>query len=148
MRRLFPALILVFSVSSLLISLLGDSGLAAYARLDAYRRRLAANVADLQARNTALSAKLQAVRADPETALVMARAQGLTAPGDSVVKLEGRPTAPEVNVVGDLLRYRAPPATRNALIKTLCAFAALALIAASILRLRRERKRPHAAAGR
>jgi len=148
MRRLFPALVMVFATASLLISLLGDSGVMAFARLSAYRQELAANVADLQARNAALAARLEAVRADPETAKVMSRAQGLYEPGETVVKLEGHPSPPEVTVVGDLLRYRAPPAGHNALIKTLAAAAAGAFMLWSIFRMRKERKRTDAAAGR
>jgi cell division protein FtsB len=144
MRRLFPVLILVFSVASLLIYLFGDSGLLSYAALSSYRERLSANVADLEARHGELQGRLAAVRSDPETAKVMARSQGYFEPGDQVVKIEGTSSPRELNVVGDLLRYRKPSETRNAAIKSAAAGIALTLLAWAFLRARRGRKRAHA----
>ncbi len=144
MRRLFPVLMLVFSVASLLIYLFGDSGLFSYAALASYKAKLAANVSDLEARNNQLLGRLTAVRTDPDTEKVMARSQGWYEPGEQVVKIEGISSPQELTVVGDLLRYRKPSETRNAAIKSAAAGMALTLLAWALLSARRGRKRANA----
>jgi hypothetical protein len=144
MRRLFPVLILVFSVASLLIYLFGDSGLLSYAALSSYRAKLAANVADLEARHGGLQGRLTAVRTDPDTEKVMARSQGWYEPGEQVVKIEGISPPQELNMVGDLLRYRKPSETHNSAIKSAAAAIALILLAWALVGARRGRKRANA----
>jgi cell division protein FtsB len=144
MRRLFPLLILIFSTSSVVIFLLGDSGLTAFDDLAAYRDRLAANVASLEARNAELQARLTRLRDDPESAKVLARDLGLFEPGDHVIKLEGRPVRTEVHAVGDLLRYHGAPTARSRIIKTTGAALSLAALAWSLARVLLERRRAHA----
>jgi cell division protein FtsB len=148
MRRLFPLLILVFSAASLVIFFFGDSGVLSQDDLARYRDRLAANVADLEARNAALQARLTQLRDDPTTTRVMARDLGLFAPGDAVVRIEGLPKRPETNAVGDLLRYRREPDARNAVVKTVGIGLSMVLFAWGLLRSAAGRRRAHAAQGR
>ena len=148
MRRILPLLLLVFAAASLLTFAFGDSGLLALGSLAGYRDRLAANVASLEARNAALQARLQAVRTDPDTEKVLARDLGLVEPGERVVRIEGTAPQPERSVVGDLLRYHAPPTTRNAAIKAVATVGALVLLLLAFLRSRRDRRASHAGISR
>ncbi len=148
MRRLFLLLTVVFSVASLLIFLLGDSGVLAYDDLAGYRARLAANVADLEARNAGLEARLKQVRDDPDTERVMARSLGLYDPGDEVIRIEGRQTPQEVNAVGDLLRYRGGPPARSSVIKAASLGLSVLLLVLALLRSAAVRRRVHAGQGR
>jgi cell division protein FtsB len=148
MRRLFPTLILVFAVSSLLIFLLGDSGLLARNDLAVYREQLAANVASLEARQADLESRLARLRSDPDTVRVLARGQGLYEPGEAVVRLEGAPSRPDINAVGDLLKYHGGPEARNAVIKTAGVGLSIALIAWALLQSTAARRRAHAGPGR
>ncbi len=141
MRRIFPVLVLLFSLASLLIFLLGDSGLAAYDDLAAYRDRLAANVASLAARNGDLQARLARLRDDPDTERVMARDLGLFQPGERVIHLEGSPGKPEIHAVGDLLRYRGAPSARNGIIKAAGVCLALLALGWSLARALAGRRR-------
>src|SRR5882724_11625230 len=133
MRRLFPILILVFSTASLVIFFFGDSGVLSQRDLSRYRDQLAANVADLENRDAELQARLTQLRDDPATTQLMARDLGLFAPGDAVVRIEGLPSRPETNAVGDLLRYRREPDARNAVVKTVGLGLSIVLIAWGML---------------
>lgn len=148
MRRLFPALVLVFVVSTLLILLFGDSGIMAYRKLDAYREALAANVADLRARHDELRAALERTRTDPSRTIVLARDLGLYRPGETVVKIEGRPPRVEGYAVGALVKMRQGTRSRNPVIKAAGVSVALLLAAWLYLSSRAARRRAHAAPGR
>jgi cell division protein FtsB len=148
MRRLFPILILVFAVSSLVIFFLGDSGVLSHDDLAGYRDRLAANVVDLEARNAQLQATLKQLRDDPSTTRVLARDLGLFEPGDAVVRIEGLSNRSQVNAVGDLLRYRKGPDARNAMIKTVGLGISVVLLAWGLLRSITGKRRLDAGQGR
>ena len=148
MRRLFTLLILVFAVSSLLIFLIGDSGVLALDDLAAYRDKLAANVASLDARHAELESRLSLLRSDPATEKLLARSFGLYEPGDAVVRLEGTPVRPEINAVGDLLKYRGGTEARTSFIKAAGACLSIAILAWALLQSMAARRRAHAGAGR
>ncbi len=148
MRRLFPVLIVVFSVSSLLIFLFGDSGVMAHDDLASYRARLAANVADLEERNAELEARLKQLRGDPETERVLARDLGLYEPGDEVIRIEGRQAPSEVNAVGDLLRYRGGSPARSSVIKAAALGLSLLLLGRAVFLSLAARRRTNAGPGR
>jgi cell division protein FtsB len=144
MSRLLPIGITAFIVASLAIFFFGDSGLTAFQSGLRYERSLAANVEDLKQRNDQLQARLQLLKTDRESIIIMAREIGMYEPGDRVVKLAGRSPRPQLYVMGDLLRMRKAGSTRNAAFKeiTLLAtpfFLLLALVAARLARKREKR---------
>jgi cell division protein FtsB len=140
MRRLLPIFVAGFAVASILIYFFGDSGLVAYRRLDGYRQALAANVVNLQERNTKLTQELAALRDDPQRSLVLARRIGLYRAGDEVVKLEGfaLPTSP--NEVGALLKLRKSKTSKNVIFKA-TGIGISGLLAGFALAASRRRKR-------
>lgn len=144
MSRLLPIGIIAFIIASLAIFFFGDSGLAAYRSRSRYERSLAANVEELKHRNDELQARLGLLKTDRESIVIMAREIGLYEPGETVMKLVGRPHRAPLYAMGDLLRMRKVDSTRNAAFKewVLVAtpvFLLLALVAARISR-KREKK--------
>lgn len=129
MNRLVPIGICAFIAASLAIFFLGDSGLSAFAGLSRYEASLEANVESLKLRNQELQAELDGLKTDPERVRVLARDIGMYAPGETVVKIVGRPPRPESYAVGDLLRLRRPEPTGNMRVKE----AALGAVAAVML---------------
>ena len=94
MSRVLPIGITAFIVASLAIFFFGDSGLTAYRGRAQYARSLAANVEDLKQRNADLQARLQLLKTDRQSIIVLAREIGMYEPGDTVVKIVGRPPRP------------------------------------------------------
>jgi cell division protein FtsB len=144
MNRLLPIGIIAFIIASLAIFFFGDSGLAAYRSRSRYERSLAANVDELKQRNDELQACLRLLKTDRESIVIMAREIGLYEPGDTVVKLVGRPHRAPLYAMGDLLRMRKVDSTRNAAFKKSAlvatpVFLLLALVAARLSR-KREKK--------
>jgi len=142
MRRLLPIFVAGFAIASVLIYFFGDSGLIAYQRLDGYRQALAANIADLQARNEKLTQDLESLQDDPQRSLVLARKIGLYQAGEEVVKLEGFPRSTTSNEVGALLKLTKSRGSRNVIFKAtgICisvALAALAFVAGRTSRRKR-----------
>ncbi len=152
MRRLFPALLLAFAVTSLLVLWFGDSGLFAYRSLEAYRALLRSNVDNLAAIDGRLDAELAELR-DGSAARteVLSREVGLFRDGDRVVRVEGGPNRDEFQGVGQLVRPPRHGAPRDPVLKgvglglafSLCV---LSLVARRVLRERRQgdpqRRRP------
>lgn len=121
-----------FVLSSLLIFLFGDSGLTASADLEAYRGRLASNVARLHALNGNLAAEARLVEDDPDTIRVMARGVGLYAPEERVIRIRGYGSSSSYEV-GDLLRYRIRDGGRTRSFKILGVLLPLAMAALSVV---------------
>jgi cell division protein FtsB len=147
MSRLLPIGITAFIVASLAIFFFGDSGLTAFRSRSQYERSLAANVEDLKQRNSELLARLQLLKTDRESIVVMARGIGMYEPTDTVVKLVGRPPRPLLYAMGDLLRMRKVDSTRNTVFKetTLVVtfvFLLLAMVSARLARKRSQKIRP------
>ena len=147
MSRLLLIGITAFVIASLAIFFFGDSGLTAFRSRAEYERSLTANVEDLKQRNGELQARLQLLKTDRESIVVMAREIGVYEPGDTVVKLVGRPSRPPLYAMGDLLRMRRVDSTRNAAFKetTLIVtfvFLLLALVSARLVRKRAHTIRP------
>lgn len=113
MNRLVPIGIAAFIVASLAIFFFGDSGLSAFRGLTRYQSSLEANVESLKQRNQDLQAELDRLKTDPESVRVLARDIDMYAPGDTVVKMVGRPPKPESYAVGDLLYLRRSEPTGN-----------------------------------
>ena len=143
MRYLFPVLIVVFIITSALIFFFGDSGLTAYGTLDRYREKLAANVEDLRQRNTILTADLDSLRKSSERSVVLARGIGLYRSGETVVKLEGRPTRGERMAIGNLVKLRKASDARNSVFKSVAMGVAAILLACAAVSIRRSRRRAH-----
>ena len=118
MRRLSPILIVIFLAASVLIYIVGDSGLLAFNDLEGYRQRLSANVESLQQHNRKLTAELADLKGDAELNIVLARRLGLYRPGDRVVKVQGVSNRVEHYVVGDLLKLKKAGDARSAVVKT------------------------------
>jgi cell division protein FtsB len=136
MRRLLPIGLAAFTLASLAIFFFGDSGLAAYQCELLYDRSLAANVEALKQRNQELAARLQKLKTDRESNLVLAREIGLYEPGDMVVKLAGRPPRSETYAMGDLLKRRKMDPERNAAFKEAALGGAFVLLLAAFLATR------------
>ncbi len=117
MSRLVPIGIAAFIAASLGIFFFGDSGISAFGGLSRYERGLEANVQALKQRNQDLQAELDRLKNDPESVRVLARDIGMYSPGDTVVKVVGRPTRAESYAVGDLLHLRQAEPTGNAMFK-------------------------------
>lgn len=140
MNRLLPIGIAAFIAASLGIFVFGDSGLSAFRSLSRYEQGLEANVESLKQRNQELQAELARLKSDRESLRILARGIGLYAPGDSVVKLVGRPPKTESYAVGDLLHLRRAEPTGNVLFKeTALGVVAAALIAAFFAALARRK---------
>ncbi len=143
MRRLFPALLLAFTVSSLLVFWFGDSGLFAYRSLEAYRAQLRSNVDSLTAIGARLDDELAGLRdGSPARTEVLARGIGLFREGDRVVRIEGGPNRYGFQEVGQLVRPPRHGAPRDPVLKGaglgLAAFlCVLYLVTRRVLRERR-----------
>jgi hypothetical protein len=122
-----------FLLSTLLIYLFGDSGLGAYADLDAYRARLQANVTHLSSLNGQLASEARLAGEDPDTIRILARGIGLYAPEERVVRIRGYVSSPSAYEVGDLLRYRIGKGGNTRIFKILGICLPLALTLLSIL---------------
>lgn len=117
MSRLVPIGIAAFVAASLGIFFFGDSGVCAFGGLSRYEQGLQVNVEALRQRNQDLQAELDRLKNDPESVRVLARDIGMYSPGDTVVKIVGRPTKSESYAVGDLLHLRRAEPTGNAMFK-------------------------------
>lgn len=118
MRRLAVLAMLAYAVASFLVFFFGDSGLTAFARLDGFRARLEANVAELEGLNRSLQAELESLREDPRRTEVLARDLGLYRPDDLVLRVEGAQPAPQPYEVGSLLRRRPASDDRGPWLKS------------------------------
>jgi cell division protein FtsB len=143
MRYLFPVLIVVFVIASVLIFFFGDSGMTAYRSLDRYREKLTANVEDLRRRNADLTADLSSLRTNPERTLVQARGIGLYQSGDQVVRLEGLPSRVEPTAIGNLLKLRKTNDARNSVFKSTAMGVSVILLAYAGISIRRSRRKAH-----
>ncbi len=76
MRRLVPIGFAIFTLASLAIFFFGDSGLAAYQAELGYELSLAANVDALKQRGQELAARLQMLKTDRQSVVVLARGVG------------------------------------------------------------------------
>ena len=131
MRRLLPIGFAAFALASLGIYFLGDSGLSAYRGMLRYEKSLAANVEALRQHSQLLEARLQKLKSDRDSNVILARGIGLYEPGDEVVKLAGRPPRTEIYAMGDLLKMRKVQGDRNAAFKQAAlGFAFLSLLVA------------------
>jgi cell division protein FtsB len=148
MRHLLLIPILVFAIASSLIFFCGDSGMLAFRSLEAYKSRLAANVASLQQRNRALSAELSSLRDDPERSIVLARDLGMYRSGEEVVRLVGVAPRSTLYTVGDLLRMRKPSDTRSAIFKGTAVGLAAFLLAYALIFARASKGKAHESGGR
>ena len=145
MSRLLLIGVTAFIVASLAIFFFGDSGLTLFHSWSLYERSLAANVEDLKQRNEDLQARLQLLKTDRQSIVIMARDIGMYDPGDSVVKLVGRSPKEPLYVMGDLLRMRRQDSERNAVLKETAlvatlVFLLLAFVAARVARARERRQ--------
>ena len=131
MSRLLLIGTVSFVAASLGIFFLGDSGLSAFQGMTRYEQSLEANVESLTQRNQELQAELDRLKNDPEDVRVLARDIGLYKPGETVVKLVGRPPRPQSYAVGDLLRLRRAEPTRNTWFKEAAMGAAAAVVIAT-----------------
>ena len=148
MNRLLSIGLAAFIAAALAIFFFGDSGLTVYRGLARYERDLSANVEALRARNAELQAELARLKSDPDANRVLARQVGMYEPGQSVVRLVGRPPKPETYPVGDLLRMRRPAPVRNSAIKEAALGAAAALSLVAFLTSRAARRRARGSEGR
>jgi cell division protein FtsB len=128
--KLMAAVFGVFLLAALAVYFFGDSGIVAYRDLDKYEKDLAANVSNLQQRNSTLKKELAQLQTDSESNAVLARGIGLYASGEAVVKLEGLPSRSESYSVGSLLNMKKPAENHNAFLKA-SALVVLCLIMAS-----------------
>jgi cell division protein FtsB len=147
MRRLSPILIVIFLVASVLIYLLGDSGVLAFNDLEGYRQRLAANVESLRQHNRNLTAELADLKGNAELNIVLARRLDLYRPGDEVVKLQGLSNRVEHYVVGDLLKLRKSSDARSAVVKTAALCLSMLMTAYVLLSSRAARRKARGSQG-
>jgi len=133
MRRLLLIGFTAFTLASLAIFFFGDSGLAAFQGMSRYESSLSANVEALKQRSQELEARLQRLKTDRESNVVLARDIGMYEPGDAVVKLAGRPPRGEIYAMGDLLRMRKTDPERNAAVKEAALGAAVFFVLAAFL---------------
>ncbi len=148
MNRLLPIGIAAFIAASLGIFLLGDSGLSALRGLARYEQSLEANVESLKQRNQDLRDHLARLKTDRESTIVLARGIGMYEPGDSVVKLVGRPPRPASYAVGDLLHLRRAEPVRNTRFKEAALGAAAALILVAFFAARAARRKANGSSRR
>jgi hypothetical protein len=148
MRHLLPIAIVIFISAALVIFVFGDSGMLAYARLSSYGESLAANVESLTQRNAELAVRLERLRKDPQSNILLAQGIGLYQLDDQVVRLEGRPAQTETYTVGDLLRMRRDMAARNPVFKAVALGLSGLLLAFALFASRASRSRSDGAHSR
>ena len=141
MRRLVPIGFAAFALASLGIFFFGDSGLGAYEGMKRYEDSLAANVEALKQHNLVLKARLQKLKTDRDSNIVLARDIGMYEPGDAVVKMAGRPLRGEIYAMGDLLKRRKSNSDRNTAFKEAGLGAALVFLLAAFLAARVGRRK-------
>jgi hypothetical protein len=141
MRRLLPIGFAAFALASLGIYFFGDSGLSAYAGTLRYEKSLAANVEALRQRSLLLEARLEKLKTDRDSIVILAHDIGLFEPGDEVVRLAGRPPRTEIYAMGDLLKMRKAEGDRNAAFKEAALAFALVSLLAAVLAARIGRRR-------
>ncbi len=148
MNRLVPIGLAAFICASLGIFFFGDSGLSAFRGLSRYEQALAANVQSLEQRNRDLQAELERLKTDPEAVRILARDIGMFAPGETVVRVVGRPPTPESYAVGDLLHLRRPEPTGNVLFKEAALGGAAAVVIVAFLAALAARRKANGTARR
>ncbi len=148
MRHLLPIAIIIFIVAALSIFVFGDSGMLAYASLASYKESLSANIDSLEQHRAELTSRLERLRTDPESNIVLAQGIGLYRPDDVVVRLEGRPARTETYSVGDLLRMRKDTTSRNPIFKAVALGVSGLLLAYAFFSSRVARSRANGAQGR
>jgi hypothetical protein len=148
MNRLLPIGIAAFIAASLGIFLLGDSGISAFQGLALYEQSLEANVESLKQRHRDLQDQLARLKTDRQSTIVLARGIGMYEPGDSVVKLVGRPPRTESYAVGDLLHLRRPDPVRNTRFKEAALGAAAVLVLVAFFAARVARRKANGPARR
>lgn len=86
-RSVFLAAFYVsFLTFSLLSLFFGETGVTALDKIRKRNQSLSVNMADLSRKQTVLTAKLDALRSDPESIVIEARSLGLYQIGDKVVR--------------------------------------------------------------
>ncbi len=145
MRRLLFPLAAGFLLSSLLIYLLGDSGIVAYRAMTAYRESLRANVGSLISLNDRLKGELDDLQEDPWKLEVLAGELGLYREGDRVIRLEGTAASPVTYEVGNLLKLSRRKVARNPILKAAGLGLAALIGMFSLAAARSRRKREHGA---
>ena len=120
-----------FLVFSLMTLFFGETGVIALNRLQDRNSHLEGNIADLERRREELSARLGALRSDPEAIVVAARSLGLYREGDEVVVFRRSEVHRSVPAAGRVLRMVPAPSVDENLFRVLAAAAgALALLIA------------------
>jgi len=148
MNRLVPIGIAAFIAASLGIFFFGDSGVSAFGGLSRYERGLEANVESLRQRNQELQAELDELKNDPERVRVLARDIGMYSPGDTVVKIVGRPPEPESYAVGDLLYLHRAEPTGNVMFKETALGVVAAVLVIALLAAVASRRKANGPSGR
>jgi cell division protein FtsB len=148
MRHILPIAIVVFIIAALSIFVFGDSGMLAYDSLAAYKESLTANVDSLKQHNAELTSRLERLRKDPDSNVVLAQGIGLYRPDDVVVRLEGRSAQTETYTVGDLLRMRKDTGLRNPIFKAVALGIAGLLLAFAFFSSRTARSRANGSQSR
>jgi len=116
MKRIRFAIYLAigFILSSLLIILLGDSGLLRYRALTGYREELKNNIAELELLHQELLDDLEALAGDPERIALQARQLGYFREQERLIRLEGYNPPRSVYKVGKIIRRQPAPRGRGA----------------------------------
>lgn len=131
-------LALGFILSSVLIILVGDSGLLRYRALAGYQEQLSDNIGELELLHQELLDDLEALAGDPERIALQARQLGYFREGERLIRLESYNPPQSVYTVGKIIRRLPSPRSRGAdrLLRLLGAGAAVCLIGLSVWRRR------------
>ena len=122
----------------LLSTVAGPAGLAAYGRLESQRSLMSENLDALGQANAKLRIEVESLRSDADRAAREARSLGYLRRGESAIVVAGRKDEVKALDAGTVLRFDAPSAWPDAVIKEI-AFGVFLTVFAVFLAPRRSR---------
>ncbi len=139
---ILTALYATFLTFSLLALFFGETGVVALKKLEDRNGHLEVNMADLERHGMELSARLGALRSDPEAIIVEARSLGLYREDDAVVMFRNLETQRKLPQAGRVLRMVPAPVGGEGILRILAASVGLVALFVTLILGRME----HAAA--
>ncbi len=127
-----------FVAYTISLFLSGPAGFSSLESMEGEKTRLEANLRELEALNTSLAQRVEALRSDPEAIQIEARRYGYLAEGERLVQISSRDGSRKPQLAGRFLRFR-PPAGQGGFIPLAAAFMASAIVFLLSLTLRREK---------
>lgn len=100
-------------ISSFMILVFGDKGLAEHYKLAGHQKVLAANIEAMKEKNRRLNQKLEHLSSNPEAIRLLARELGYFYPDEFVIQTDYYESAGEAYDVGVIMRLERPVGKKN-----------------------------------